>query len=227
MGRVKQPKGNKGSLKWIQMVVNDYPFILNKQINKFLDRNLDLPIEWLSPRADDDYAEYRDEAFLGILGINSTELKLKEFWPNRGPQWDALGRASREGPYFLMEAKANIPELISDCQAKAPASLKLIKNSFRETQKYLNCESHIDWTKGSYQYANRIAYLYFLRCLNNVEAYLVFVYFINDRTHIPTKKSEWEGAIQLQKRLMGLSKHKLQKYIIDVFINAEYIKKLY
>jgi hypothetical protein len=61
MGRVKQPKGNKGSLKWIQMVVNDYPFILNKQINKFLDRNLDLPIEWLSPRADDDYAEYRDQ----------------------------------------------------------------------------------------------------------------------------------------------------------------------
>ena len=56
MGRVKQPKGNKGSLKWIQVLINDYPSILNKEINQFLDRDLDLPIEWLSPRADDDYA---------------------------------------------------------------------------------------------------------------------------------------------------------------------------
>jgi hypothetical protein len=56
-----------------------------------------------------------------------------------------------------------------------------------------------------------------------VEAYLVFVYFVNDETHIPTQKSEWEGAIQLQKRLMGLSKHKLQKYIADVYINIEEI----
>jgi hypothetical protein len=224
MGKVKQPRGNKGSLKWTQELINEYPSILNKQINKFFNRDSNLPIEWLSPRADDDYAEYRDEAFLDLVGIRLTKTKLKEFWPNGGPQWDALGRDSAIGPYFLVESKANISELLSECQAKAPASLSLIKNSLFETQKYLNCTSHIDWTKGFYQYANRVAHLYYLRCLNNVEAYLVFVYFLNDQTHIPTLKSEWDGAINLQKRLMGLSKHKLQENIIDVFIDLKDIK---
>ena len=224
MGRVRQQEGTKGSLKWIQVLVNDYPSELNREINEFLNRDLDLPIDWLSPRENDQWAEYRDEAFMDILGIKSTKIKLNGFWPKGGPQWDALGRASAEGPYFLVEAKANIPELLSECQAKAPTSLDLIKNSLFETQKYLNCKSQIDWAKGFYQYANRIAHLYYLRCLNNVNAYLVFVYFLNDQTHIPTQRSEWDGAIRIQKQLMGLSRHKLQNNIIDVFIDVKNIK---
>lgn len=90
MGRVNQPKGDKGSLKWIQVLINGYPSTLNKNINRFLNQDLDLPIEWLSPRADDDYVEYRDEAFLDLLGIKLTKTKLKNFWPKGGPQWDAL-----------------------------------------------------------------------------------------------------------------------------------------
>ena len=71
MVRVKHAKGNKGSLKWIQVLINEFPSMFNKQINKFFNRDLDLSIEWLSPRADDDYAEYRDEAFLeGNWGRN-------------------------------------------------------------------------------------------------------------------------------------------------------------
>ena len=34
MGRITQPKGSKGSLKWIQDVVNDNPVFLNDLINK-------------------------------------------------------------------------------------------------------------------------------------------------------------------------------------------------
>jgi hypothetical protein len=224
MARIKQPQGDKGSLKWIQALINEYPSTLNKEINKFLNRDPELSIKWLSPREEDHWAEYRDEAFLDLLGIKQTKTKLSDFWPKGGPQWDALGRASETGPYFLVEAKANIPELLSDWQAKAPVSQKLIKNSLRETQKYLNCISHIDWTKGFYQYANRIAHLYYLRYLNNVDAYLVFVYFINDEKHIATQKLEWDGAIRLQKQIMGLSKHKLQKYIIDVSVDVEKMK---
>jgi hypothetical protein len=226
MSRIPHHKGNKGSLKWIQELINNHPKILNKNIADSLGSNHKLSIEWLSPRKDNDYAEYRDGAFLDLLGIKSTKTKLSDFWPKGGPQWDALGRASASGPYYLVEAKANIPELLSDCQAKAPASFDLIKNSLKETQKYLNCKSHIDWTKGFYQYANRIAHLYYLRCLNNADAYLVFVYFVNDTTHISTSKSEWEGAIRLQKQLMGLSKHKLHKYIAEAFINIQEIKRL-
>ena len=31
-----------------------------------------------------------------------------------------------------------------------------------------------------YQYANRLAHLYSLRQMNDIDAYLVFVYFLND-----------------------------------------------
>ena len=36
MGKVKQLKGRKGSLSWIQQVVNDCPDVLNKPINGFI-----------------------------------------------------------------------------------------------------------------------------------------------------------------------------------------------
>jgi len=50
MGRVIQPKGTKGSLKWIQYIVNNFPKVLNNPINDFLGSNIDQSIEWLSPK---------------------------------------------------------------------------------------------------------------------------------------------------------------------------------
>ena len=112
MGKIKQPKGEKGSLKWIQHIVNECPYVLNKQINDSLDFGKNQSIEWLSPKADDDYSEYRDQAFLNLLGIELSKTKLKDFWPQRGPQWDALGRVKNKA-YFLVEAKAHVTELMS------------------------------------------------------------------------------------------------------------------
>ena len=112
MGRVPQDPGQKGSLKWIQQIINHHPDILNKQINKLFNRDPNLPIEWLSPKQNDDYAEYRDTAFLDLLGIKLTKRKLEDFWPQRGPQWDGLGKVSETGTYFLLEAKANIPVML-------------------------------------------------------------------------------------------------------------------
>jgi hypothetical protein len=60
-----------------------------------------------------------------------------------------------------------------------------------------------------------------LRRLNNIPAYLVFLYFVNDYTHIPITKEEWNGAFQLMHALLGTHKHKLQKYVIDVFIDVK------
>ena len=118
MGRIIQPKGSKGSLKWIQQVVNDNPSLLDSQIKKSIRLPKNQEIEWFSPRADDDYAEYRDQAFLSLLGIKTAELKLKNFWPARGPQWDALGRIKSKA-YFMVEAKAHVTEVLSSSQAKA------------------------------------------------------------------------------------------------------------
>ena len=102
-------------------------------------------------------------------------------------------------------------------EAKTPKSRKRIQRRLKETQEFLRCKPSIDWTTGLYQYANRIAHLYYLRHLNKINAYLIFIYFVADTTHIPTSFKEWEGALLLEKKLLGLNKHKLSKYIAEVF----------
>jgi hypothetical protein len=218
MEKIKQPKGRKGSLKWIQEIVNDCPGLLNNRINDCLGFSKKQSIEWLSPKAEDDYAEYRDQAFLDLLGIELSKTKLKDFWPQRGPQWDALGRI-KDKAYFLIEAKAHVTELISSSKAKSTRSKSLINKSLNETENFLNLKPYVNLTEGFYQYLNRLAHLYLLRKLNNIPAYLVFVYFINDNTHISTSRDEWNGTLQLMHSLLGTHKHKLSKYVIDVFID--------
>jgi hypothetical protein len=207
-------------LKWVQYVVNSRPDILNNGINNFLGCDNSQPIEWLSPKAGDDYLEYRDQAFLDLLCIKLSKIRLKDFWPKRGPQWDALGRIG-DRAYFLVEANGHVSELLSSSQAKAPASKALINKSLEETKEYLKLNPYVDLSKGFYQYSNRLAHLYLLRKLNGIPAYLVFVYFINDHTHIPTSKEEWKGALELMHILLGTHKHRLQKYVIDVFVDVE------
>ena len=223
MGRIIQKKGEKGSLKWIQYILNDHPDILDNSINKFLPDSHTKLIEWLSPLADDDYAEYQDQAFLDLLGIKLTKKELKDFWPSKGPQWDALGIVKNKA-YFIIEAKAHISEILSSSQAKAESSVSLIKKSLKETKNYLNLKPEIDLTKGFYQYSNRLAHLYLLRALNNIPAYQVFVYFLNDHTHIPTSREEFNGALQLMHSLLGTHKHKLSKYVFEVFIDIKKLK---
>ena len=92
MGRISQPKGTKGSLKWIQEVLNNNPLLLDNPVKDFIGVDNKQKIEWLSPKSEDGYAEYRDQSFLDLLGIKTTKTKLKDFWLARGPQWDALGR---------------------------------------------------------------------------------------------------------------------------------------
>ena len=105
--------------------------------------------------------------------------------------------------------------------AKNPQSIKKIKNSLDEVKKYLSVRDSTDWTGTFYQYVNRIAHLYYLREKNQIKAHLLFIYFINDVTvHGPKTKDEWLGAIQTMECFLGLDKkHKLRKYIHDIFID--------
>ena len=221
--KVPQPKGNKGSLKWVQILINRSPSILDQSIMEM--HKLDSKkINWVSPLEKDNYAEYRDGDFLSILGLKHFDKKLKDFWPNGGPQWDALGFIKEHDFYFLVEAKANIPEIKTSIHAKSETSLSLIEKSLSETKNYLNCQSGLNWEFGFYQYANRIAHLYFLRRICKINAFLVFIYFLNDHTRLSTSREEWDGAITLQKQLMGLNRHKLQRYVADVFIDVNQLK---
>jgi hypothetical protein len=208
----------RGSQKWIQDLVNGSSEPLDRAIAGSLTIPVQLPIEWLSPLRANGYAEYRDAAFLECLDLSQYAASLREFWPLSGPRWDALGRTG--STYFLVEAKANIPELISDCQATAPHSRKMIAAALRRTQQWLGASPHVDWLTGFYQYANRLAHLYFMREIARVDAYMVFLYILNDPTHIPTSKVEWQGALELQKALLGPRGRPYRDYVISVFLDA-------
>jgi len=112
VSRFPQKAGLKGSQKWIQKLVNEKPDLLNSPIRTQLDLPDTEKITWLSPIADDDYAEYQDEAFLDLLGIKLPKVSLSDFWPSRGPAWDGLGKSETE-KVFLVEAKSHISEVLS------------------------------------------------------------------------------------------------------------------
>ena len=220
--RAIQPKGTRGSLKWIQVLVNQHADLLDRLVHESCGLASDEVIEWVSPLADDEYAEYRDTSFLRRLGVELRRWPLREFWPRRGPQWDALGRTD-QGTVFLVEAKANIPEFVSDASgAKSPTSIALIDDSLNHVQRFLRVDTGIDWSSKLYQYANRIAHLYLLRELNRLPAYLLFIYFVGDKdVDGPRTAGEWKAAIEVAERVLGLpARHRLSDYIAEIFVHV-------
>ena len=203
---------------------NRHPDYLNRKIREACGLRPDKTVQWVSPLREDEYAEYRDEQFLARLQLHLNGRPLKSFWPRLGPQWDALGRTNR-GTVILVEAKANLPELVSPGTKATQKSRVFIQNSLREVQDFLKVDTDIDWSGKLYQYTNRIAHLYLLRQLNRVDARLVFVYFVGaNEVEGPGTIQEWQAASLVAKRVLGLDKHhRLSNYINDVFIDVGHL----
>ncbi|MDD3581451.1 MAG: hypothetical protein PHW74_10560 [Desulfobacca sp.] len=222
--RIPQPQGDKGSLKWIQIVINDCPEILNREIKSTGDIHEAEKITWVSPLRQDDYAEYRDNDFLDRLDIKLNQRSLNQFWPERGPQWDGLGK-SESGELFLVEAKAHIEELFSQCQAASEKSRSLISASLNEVRQFLGVDAAVDWSQVFYQYTNRLAHLYLLRQVNRLPAFLVNVYFCGDDMNGPKTSDEWRAALKVLKGVLVLGmNHKLRKYVVEAFVDVKEIK---
>lgn len=179
-------------------------------------------IIWKSPRASDGYAEYSDREFLDLLHIKLDNRPLETFWPSRGgPQWDALA-LTEGGKIVLVEAKSHINEIDSPRTVAKYRSLNLINSSLLETRVALHIKSETDWSKCCYQYANRLAFLYLLRILNELPAYLVNIYFVNDKAQKGPKSEEgWSGALKFQKKHLGIKRNIISPYIADIFINVD------
>lgn len=223
MARFPQLKATKGSQKRIQILINENQDILNKQLKTSLHMQNTEGIQWLSPLKSDDYAEYRDEAFLQKLGIKLESYSLRDFWPSRGPQWDALGK-STSGKLFLIEAKSHIPELISTFKGKNQASIDKIQSSLKKTKERFGSKTDFDWSKTFYQYANRLAHVYLLR-KNKLDAWLIDVYFLNDsEMNGPETVDEWKGAIRLLHRCLGIREYLLQKFMAEIFVDVANLK---
>lgn len=53
----------------------------------------------------------------------------------------------------------------------------------------------------------------------------MLVYFVNDtEMDGPKTKTEWQGAIKLLHSYLGIGKHKLSKYIADVFVDVRELR---
>lgn len=216
VARVVQGPGSKGSLRWIQQAIGDRWEALDQPILAKL--NGARGIDWRSPLERDDFAEYRDGEFLDRIGLGHLRSALKEFWPERGPQWDALGVSDR-GDVLLVEAKAHVNEMCSPGTGASEASRDKISASLAACADKLGAKpNRAQWTDFFYQLANRLAHLQFLRD-NGVPAYLVLVNFLNDADMKgPTSPEAWEAAYEVAYHVMGLRKrHALSRFVIEVF----------
>jgi hypothetical protein len=223
MGRFPQSVGEKGSKKWIQKLINEKSELLNSEIRNKFDLPSNEEISWLSPLAEDEYAEYSDQDFIDLFEVELEKAPLSDFWPERGPRWDAVGK-SRSGKLFLVEAKSHIRELISKMEALDEGSIKKIRRSLGRSRIFLDSKVETDWSCGFYQYANRLAHLYLLR-YNQLPAYLVFVYFMNDsEMNGPKTVEEWKGAIELLHSYLGIRRNKLKNFVADVFIDINFFR---
>ena len=214
----------RGSQRWLQLVVNRCPTLIDEAIGEAISLDRGETIEWLSPLESDAFTEYRDHAFLDRLGITPQHRQFKDFWPPRGPGWDGLARTSG-GRCILIEAKANVPEFDSSSTGASKKSLPLIKEALEETRGFLRISSETDWTRCFYQYANRLAHLYFLKEVNNIDATLVFVYFVGDTTvsgREPISREGWEAAIGLATHHLGVRTHAqwIRDNVADVFVDV-------
>lgn len=149
---------------------------------------------------------------------------LDEFWPARGPVWDATGVTSEGYPIFV-EAKAHIPEAASPPSRASEPSLKIIERSLVEARRWYAPRAKANWSGLFYQYANRLAHHYFLRRVNGLPSILVFVYFVNaDDMKGPTSEAEWKGAIRLIHASLGLPASLESQGVFDSFVDVRRLR---
>ena len=166
---------------------------------------------------EDIWAEYRDVQWLQRIGQAHLSHALKEFWPRRGPQWDALAK-DETGRVFLFEAKAHSKEMASTCQA-GTASKRIISKSLDNVKAQLGAKAGADWLCGYYQYANRLAHLCMLR-EHGVDAWMVFLYFCGDSgMQGPASEMEWRPHIEMTHQHLGLNSH--TPYVVTLFYGVE------
>ncbi len=155
--------------------------------------------------------------------------KWSDFWPQRGkqPTWDAVAKLTnvREPEWVLFEAKANRPEFCSLPSGAIGGGRKKIEKAIGSVKKHMGVHWRFHWLGTYYQYANRLACLYFLTEVAHVPARLVFVYFFGDSfpdgAPCPKTKDEWEEAIHACHLTLGLpDRHALSGQVHEVFLPA-------
>jgi hypothetical protein len=218
--RRKRPAETTRSEHWLREAVNRFPTYLNQRVEAALGLTHSEGIRWLSPMKDDEYAEYFDQAFLDLLGLRRLRVPLKDFWPAGGPRWDGLAKTT-SGKVILVEAKAYIEEAVDYASKASSGSLKQIRGSLAKAKRAANGAKGAPWESPFYQYANRLAHMYFLHVMNDVDAYLLFLYFA-DAPDVPKPctTEQWQGAIRLTRKCLGLGTSTYERRVAEVILSV-------
>lgn len=172
---------------------------------------------------------------LEFLGANHPlQSEYDQFWPRGGAQqsWDAIGTADFDGrrEWLLVEAKAHTGEIKNaGTGAKKSNSLKMITTAFERTQSSLACDEPVEaWLNHYYQYANRLATLYFLNehVPEPLEpARLIMLYFCGDtyaKGDCPTNSDGWRGKVDEMNETLGIGgQSNLEKRVHAVYMNVD------
>ncbi len=219
MPRRLRPPETRRSEHWLRVIVNKHPRVMDAAIAQaFAWHNL--AIDWRSPRQDDGYAEYYDQAFLDRLGAVELMMPLEEFWPKGGPRWDGLGRTG-DGKLILVEAKAYIEEAVDFRSKASPDALRRIEKRLDEAKSAFHANPDACWHAPFYQMANRLAHLYYLAEINKKDAYLVFVDFANaPDVPQPASCDEWQGAARLAHKCLGMKDSRLARRVATIIVDV-------
>ncbi len=213
-----------GSQQLLRIAVNSRPQLLHASLRRSGAVGRREELQWVSPLKEDKHREYRDAKALTKLQMTGRlSTPLSSFWPARGPVWDALGLAAGGRP-VLVEAKAHIPEMLGSGTRATPKSLAVIERSLLNSRRFLAPKSKAPWTGLLYQYANRLAYQYYMRRLNEIESSLVFLCFTNAvDMDGPTSEGEWHGAIRLAHAALGLPADLSRFGVFHAFLDAKHL----
>lgn len=174
--------------------------------------------------------KWKDGAWSG-LDFLPEEDKARKKWPEFLPpqdklqNWDAVGLVEVDGQteWLLVEAKAHLGELRSDCLASAGNGLGPIRDAFEQIKTDLGVRAVLDWQHGYYQFCNRIAALWFLQ-RHKIRARLLFVYFTGDEFPMhafecPEDQDGWQDELEERRKHVGLpDDHALADRIHEIYL---------
>lgn len=136
----------KGSQLWLQVAVNRAPVSINGPLLEALKRPDTTSIDWLSPLEHEGFLEYQDQPFIDRFTLPALKRPLSDFWPASGARWDGLAKAS-SGELLLVEAKANIKELVTSATGATGAGLGKIRASLEEVRKAVAPKAtQVEWS---------------------------------------------------------------------------------
>ena len=159
-------------------------------------------VEWLSPKADDSFAEYRDAGLLDRRGIGELTPAFA----------------------LIVEAQAHIDEMLSPSAQSSGGSRGQIEANLKSCADALDAMPKAAWTEMPYQFANRIAHLWFLRAANK-PAWLELVNFLNDdEMDGPASPREWDAPYRVALHVLGLKcNHALARYFVRVHPDVRHL----